>query len=264
MSAPHGSDHEAIEELLGAFALDAVDEDERLAVEDHLRECPRCREEVRQHREAAAHLAYAGAPAPEDLWDRIVAELEPAIPEPELARLYPLHARRVAPWWLVVPATAAAVLLVVVGVLGWQVHEQGRRIHDINAAIGARDLDQAVAAAALDPRSAKATLRSADGRVQLDAVIGPDGSGFLVPGAGDRLPALPATRTYQLWAVIGTQKISMGLLGPHPSEIVAFHAAAPAIDALAITSERAGGVVQSTQAPVVAGSFSVPPSTTAT
>jgi hypothetical protein len=118
--------------------------------------------------------------------------------------------------------------------------------------------------AALDPRSAKATLLSADQRIRLQAVIGPDGSGFLVPAPGAGLPALPATQTYQLWAVVGTQKISMGLLGPRPDQVVAFHASAPAIDALAITSEHAGGVIQSTHTPVVAGSFSVPPSTTAT
>jgi anti-sigma factor RsiW len=263
VSTPQGWDHDAIEELLGAFALDAVDEDERLAVEDHLRECPRCRDEVRQHREAAAPLAFAGAPAPEGLWNRIVAELEPAIPEPELGRLYPLQGRRAQQRWIVVPATAAAVLIILVGVLGWELHDQSHRIHDINAAIGAQGLDQAVADAALDPHSAKATLLSADRRVQLQAVIGPDGSGYLVPAPGDGLPPLPATQTYQLWAVVGSQKISMGLLGNHPNQVVAFHASAPAIDALAITSERAGGVLESTHAPVVAGSFSVPPSTTA-
>jgi len=256
-------DHEAIEELLGAFALDAVDEEERLAIEDHLRDCPRCREEVRQHREAAAHLAFAGAPAPQGIWNRIVAELEPAIPEPELARLYPLQARRQGRWWTVAPAAAAAVLLIVVGVLGWEIHDQGHRIHEINAAIGARDLDQAVRDAALDPRSARATLLGGNGRVQLDAVIAPDGSGFLVPTPGDQLPTLPASQTYQLWALIGTQKISMGVLGPHPAQVVAFQASAPGIDALAITAEHAGGVVASTHAPVAVGSFSVAPATSA-
>ena len=263
MSAPEGWSHEEVEDLLGAFALDAVDEDERLAVEVHLRDCPRCREEVRQHREAAAQMAFAGAPAPQDLWNRIVAELEPAIPEPELSRLYPLGARPAPRRWAAVPAAAAAVLVIVVGVLGWQIHDQGHRIHEINAAIGARDLDQAVRDAALDPGSAKATLRSADGRIQLAAVIGRDGSGFLVPAAGQALPPLPTSETYQLWAVVGTQKISMGLLGPHPNQVVAFHASAPAIDALAITPERAGGVVQPTHPAVVSGSFSVPAVTTA-
>src|ERR1700677_122801 len=65
--------HEAIEELLGAYALDAVDPDEARQVELHLQTCPRCREEVRSHREVVGLLANAGQEAPAGLWDRVVA-----------------------------------------------------------------------------------------------------------------------------------------------------------------------------------------------
>ena len=69
--------HEEIQELLGAFALDAVDGDEAEAIELHLRECPRCRAEVTEQREVAALLAHTGATAPEGVWVRILEELEP-------------------------------------------------------------------------------------------------------------------------------------------------------------------------------------------
>ena len=49
--------HDPIEELLGANALNAVDDDERAAVDAHLATCPRCRAEVDAHREVASHLA---------------------------------------------------------------------------------------------------------------------------------------------------------------------------------------------------------------
>ena len=52
-SAPH--DHE-IEELLGAYALDAVNAEEATAVEVHLTTCPRCRAELDAYREMAAAL----------------------------------------------------------------------------------------------------------------------------------------------------------------------------------------------------------------
>src|ERR1700728_4137814 len=65
--------HEAIEELLGAYALDAVDPDEARQVELHLQTCPRCREEVRSHREVVGLLANAGHEAPAGVWDRVVA-----------------------------------------------------------------------------------------------------------------------------------------------------------------------------------------------
>src|SRR5690606_35755181 len=59
------SDVDEFTELLGAYALDAVEPDEREAVERHLADCPRCRSEVAEHREVAAYLAHAGTDAPE-------------------------------------------------------------------------------------------------------------------------------------------------------------------------------------------------------
>ena len=47
--------HEDIQELLGAYALHAVDPDEAELVERHLETCPRCRAEVEGHREVATH-----------------------------------------------------------------------------------------------------------------------------------------------------------------------------------------------------------------
>jgi len=68
--------HHEIEELLGAYALDAVDADEARLVEDHLADCPRCRAEVAEHREVAALLTTGSTePVPDGLWDRIAADL---------------------------------------------------------------------------------------------------------------------------------------------------------------------------------------------
>src|SRR5690606_4393398 len=78
------NEHDEIAELLGAYALDAVEPEEAAAVEAHLAVCPRCAAEVADHREVAAMLAHSGAPAPEGLWSRISASLEEAPPEMEL------------------------------------------------------------------------------------------------------------------------------------------------------------------------------------
>ena len=64
-----------IEELIGAYALDAVDPDEREAVDGHLRECPRCRTELAGHLEVAALLGNTGSPAPDGVWARIASSL---------------------------------------------------------------------------------------------------------------------------------------------------------------------------------------------
>ena len=70
------TEHQDIEELLGAYALDAVDPDEARLVEEHLVECPRCRAEVAAHREVAALLTSGTSdPVPDGVWDRITADL---------------------------------------------------------------------------------------------------------------------------------------------------------------------------------------------
>ncbi len=58
-----GLGHGEVEELLGAYALDAVDADERVAVERHLASCCWCALEVDLHREAAT-LLVPGSPTP--------------------------------------------------------------------------------------------------------------------------------------------------------------------------------------------------------
>ena len=74
--------HDQIEDLLGAYALDAVEAAEQETVTAHLRTCPRCRAEVEAHREVAGMLGNAGAAAPDGLWDRIAASIEGEAPRP--------------------------------------------------------------------------------------------------------------------------------------------------------------------------------------
>ncbi|MDQ1416012.1 MAG: hypothetical protein QOF81_1625 [Acidimicrobiaceae bacterium] len=80
------TEHAELQELLGAYALDAVEPDEAAAIERHLPTCPRCRTELADHREVAALLGYAGGSAPSGLWDRIIASLEEPPPALRLTR----------------------------------------------------------------------------------------------------------------------------------------------------------------------------------
>src|SRR3954468_13569720 len=72
--------YDEFSDLLGAYALDAVDPQEREEIERHLTTCPRCRAEVAEHREVAALLSQSGAPAPDGVWDRIAPVLAPPAP----------------------------------------------------------------------------------------------------------------------------------------------------------------------------------------
>ena len=99
------------------------------------------------------------------------------------------------------------------------------------------------------PGARQAKLVDPDGAVLANAVVLPDGWGYLT----SELPKLPAGRTYQLWGVDSRNTISLGVMGRSPT-VIAFHASGhPA--ALAITEERAGGVPVSANDPAAVGNL---------
>lgn len=237
--------HDEAQELLGAYALDAVDGGEREELEAHLRDCPRCRAEVAEHRDTAAWLAHVGAPAPEGLWDRIADSLEPAPPKLALVASTggPATRRRTLTTSLAAGLAAAAM---VAALLGIQVRHQAERINRIEAAVS--DPLSAKAQAAMDlPGTRTVELTSTDGSTRLVVVLTKAGDGYLRAGA---LPKLASGRTYQLWGATGGMLVSLGVLGADPG-VVTFPATA--YSALAVTDEAAPGVVQSRNAPVVSG-----------
>lgn len=243
--------HDEVAELLGAYALDAVDVEDRDAVEQHLNECPRCRAEVADHRTVASFLGSAGGRAPDGLWDRIAGSLEEAPPELRLAPVVPLKDRR-SVTLRVGAAAAAAVAAGVIAVLGVQVVHLNNEVDKMSTSEHADTALLSAATHALaDPSTQKVSMRSTDGQRSAEVALTPDGTGFLV---ADDLPALPTDRTYQLWALAGGQKISAGVLGARPG-VVAFRYAPSGLTGFAVTDEQAGGVVSSQNAPVVLGAL---------
>jgi hypothetical protein len=233
--------------FLGVYALDALDGDEREAVEAHVRDCGACQTEVSQHREVAAVLAApGGAGAPEGLWDRIAGSLEETPPplEMPLSPVVPIEAarRRSRPF----QAVAAAAAVALVGVLGLKVVDDGRRIDRMKEQAQGTELRHTAEAALADPAARRVDMRSTDTRLTAQAVVLPDGTGYLVRS---NLPELTPDRTYQLWALVGTSRISVGVLGPKAG-VTGFKASGDA-SGFAITQEVAGGVVQSRNDPVV-------------
>ena len=238
-----------IEELLGAYALDAVSDDERREIDAYLSSEPRARDEVAQHREVASMLAFTGAPAPEGLWDRIAASLEELPPPAEVSlapvtRLAEERARR-RRWTRLVLAGAAAAV-VAIGLLTAEVVHLNNKID--NPASLADPIEQGAQQALKNPNARLAHLASTDGRYDVLAAVRPDGTGFLVPR---KLPPAAAGHTYQLWGIVNGKPISLGLLGQNP-KVVSFRADGP-VSTLAVTEEDRAGVVVSTQTPVMAG-----------
>ena len=234
-----------IRELLPAYAIDAVDDDERVAIEAHLASDADARDEVIALQRAASFLAHAGGPPPEGVWERLEAAIRetphPAgeVPPPRLVPLArPAEPRRIDRVWR---WAAVAAAIVAVAFFSLWVVDRGGSDPELDTAALAQIADAT-------PGAQHAALRDADGNVLARAVVLSDGTGYVT---STNLPPLDRDRTYQLWGVGDRGAISLGVMGSDPN-VVAFHAGnAPA--ALAITNERAGGVVSSDETPTAAG-----------
>jgi anti-sigma-K factor RskA len=227
------SDRDQIEDLLAAYAIGAVDAEERRAVERALIDDPSLSAVLDRHLATAAALTeglLAGDETPPAaVWRRIEGALtagaQPARP-----------ARR--PWRVRTISAVAAVAVAAAAVLAVQVVRQRAELSDLRT--------DPLALAVEEARDAGARPLPLTGEVSAEVVLGADGTGYLI---GDALPALDASQTYQLWAVVDGRVISAGVLGPDPA-IAAFHVDGD-VSALALTVEIAGGVAVSDQ-PVVA------------
>ena len=250
--------HAEVADLLGAYALDALEPAELQAVDRHVQGCQACRSEVAEHREVAGLLTPGWGKPPAGLWDRIAASLEEQPPPLDLAPVIAMKPPAPPTYgtgagtkerrgvFIGIAAMVAVAAVAMIGFLGVRAIDDGGRRNDTVTPLA--ELERSANAALADPSAQKVDLVSTDGSRYVQAVVLRDGTGYLV---NPRLPTLPAERTYQLWAVVGTAKISVGVLGNAP-KIVPFKMNGN-VSALAITEEVAGGVVASRADPVVVG-----------
>jgi len=235
--------HEELQELLGAYALDAVDPDEALLVENHLRECPRCRAEVAELREGAGLLGQSGSDAPDGVWDRIAASLADTPPPLRLEVQRERRAARSRPRPIVVAnAAVAAVVLVVLAV---SVVSLRNHVDDLE---GRRTDVAAAAQEALTANGSRVAHLSGANGLSAAAVVRDNGQGYFL-GAG--LPPLDH-RIYQLWgATDAGQIISLGTMaGPG---VYAF-SADPSVHQVMVTEENAP-VPAPTGSPIATGTL---------
>ena len=263
--------HDEYIELLGAYALDAVDQDERRTVEAHLAVCPACQAEVLQHLAVAAALSTQyPATMPTELWDRIVTQIDATPTDdagepmrlPRLAMLEPRdepatappqdagaavvsldHARRSRRPGSIAAGLLAAAAAIVMVVLGTGMLRANQRASDADQVAASLTLqlarpavDLAAERALADPTSKKFVLTSA-GAAKATAVVTGSGEGYLVP---EGMATLPPDRAYQLWEIGGAGPVSLGVIGNEP-RATAFHVHGP-VGMLAVTNEVAGGV----------------------
>jgi anti-sigma-K factor RskA len=244
-------------ELLAAYALDALDGDERDQVEQFVARDADARAEIDSLREAAAFLAHAGETAPDGLWARIEESLGAAPPSDELGAPVALDARRARPAqrrWLALAACFAAVAVAAIAVLGLEVSNQQGRIDQLDRRMADDGMRRAAESAMEAPGTQTVRLVSTDGKHVASIVMRADGSAFFM---GSDLPSLASGRTYQLWAISGDAAtpapVSVAVLGAHAT-LTEFHIAG-GVHMFAVTAEQSPGVAAPEHAPVLTGTM---------
>jgi anti-sigma-K factor RskA len=208
--------------LVGAYVMDAVAAGDRARFEQHLSSCETCRAEVRGLREATARLAAAAAIQPRAglreqtmLAAGQIRQLPPVTEEASagpvarwriargaLARLVDAGGPRA---WVLRLAVAAVVVVLAVVVVAMGTAMHGAE-HRLNVAQGRTEAIATVLAA---PDVTMLTAQVTTGG-SATVVMSHRASALVFTAAG--LPALPRTRSYQLWLMGRAGPKSAGLL----------------------------------------------------
>jgi anti-sigma-K factor RskA len=258
--------HQEASELMASYALDAVELEESVRLEEHLAECPRCRAELDANREVAAALGNSVEPLPDGLWTSISSRLPERQDEtpPLMPRLLgeefgedapgggPRGRLRSGRGRLATVGAIAVAVAAVAAVLGINLVRADNQVSTLKNAIGA-SAPTAVEAALETPGHQVVNLAGANHHQVAQFVVVPDGRGYLVSSG---LPGLSSAHTYQLWAVVGNQPISLGLLGTSPDQAtftLDTMNGTPKPTELGITVEPSGGSVVPSSAMVASG-----------
>ena len=214
-------------DLLAAYALDALDDDERERFERHLADCEECSEQLALLREPVAALAYAAeGPVPrKELRDRII---EGARAEPRAA-VIKLPRRNWAFGAVAAVAAAAACLAVGLGI--WA-----------NSLSNSLDHERSTKSA-LDRILKDATAKPLIGANGSLIVNGNGQAAILVCGLADA----PSAKTYEAWVITGNSPKPAGLFkGGSGCNPVFLTQRVPNNATVAVTVERAGGAASPT------------------
>jgi anti-sigma-K factor RskA len=215
-------------DLLAAYALDALDDDERERFERHLADCEECVEQLALLREPVAALAYAAeGPVPRnELRDRII---EGARAEPRAA-VIKLPRRNWALGAVAGVAAAAACLAIGLGIYAHSLSNSLDRERSANSAVEKL----------LAENATTKPLIGANGSL----IVAENGrAGLLVCG----LAGAPSTKTYEAWVISGKSPVPAGLFrGGNGCSSVLLTERVPKNATVAVTLERAGGATSPT------------------
>jgi anti-sigma-K factor RskA len=225
-------EHDTYDELTAAYALDALDDDETRAYEEHLAGCEICQNNLAALSGTMVQLAFAAPPVdpPPELRERILEAARAERQNPvraEHENVIPLRPRRT---WsrpsarTTVAAVVAIAACLVIGLGVWNVSLSNQ-------------LDNA-------RRLSAVPLQGASGSV----VVGAGDKGVLVVS---NLEQAPAGKTYEAWVIEGGAAAPAGTFGGGGTIAVKLEHPVRSGSVVAVTVERAGGSEQPTTQPFI-------------
>ncbi|MEV4709365.1 anti-sigma factor [Actinoplanes sp. NPDC049316] len=231
--------------LVGAYALDAVDDLERAAFERHIAECAACRTEVDELRETAARLADGTWSVPPP---RLRGEVMAAIgrtrqlPPPDAV---PGSGRSGRGRWRRYSVAAAAAVVLAAGTGATVYAIQDQRVRDQSAIASAAELRQQRTQAILSAADLVVRTEPMDGGGRVTVASSAAQGASVVSIRADRAPG--AGRAFQMWTIRGTgNPVSPGVLDPGEQSAVRVVDGVPGNDVFAVSLEPAGGSAQPT------------------
>lgn len=248
---------EACRDLAAMLVLDNLQEGDRQPLEAHLAGCASCREHMEGIQEAAAAIGL-GVPMvapPEDLRHRLFSRIvEPTVATGTSRRTPPARV------WM---AASIALALACGGSLAAAIMFGSQLAHE-------RSRNAELASMLMSRQEQTALLLAGAVRVaslhRPTTPQGPVGQVFwnrqrhswLVAIAG--MPSAPVGKTYQLWAVTSSAKLSLGTFEPdaHGDAVVQADRRASGALAVAVSVEAAGGALQPKGAIVLVGALGHP------
>ena len=252
------SAHEQFADDLALYALQALEGEERLALEKHLETCPSCRQEVEQLRGDVTLLAISvSGPTPPS---RCRKRLMTAIAKE--ARRGPARLSKPMAWWRVLELGAAVAAVALIAIL----LRQNRAMHQHIAELETNSMAQQQQL--VQAKELMATLTSAEA-VHFTLVAGktppqPQGKAIYVRSSStlvflaSNMPELPPQKTYELWLIpTSGAPVPAGLFRPdaHGSAAVLKPPLPTGVEAktFAITVEPSAGSAAPTSTPIMVG-----------
>jgi anti-sigma-K factor RskA len=223
-------EQDRLHELAAGYALDALDDEELAAFEQHLLECEQCAANVLAFRETAALLAQGeeGPDPPAALRGRILEGARREQPHQSVVVLRPRRALRLT------AIAAAAAVAAAIG-LGLWATSLSSSLDAERSALA----DSARAAAILADEESRRLSLGEYGQV----VRAPDGEAVMIVR---NLGEAPSGKTYEAWVIGAGGPVKAGLFDGGDQEIVLLDEPVGTGAIVAVTLEPEGGSEQPT------------------